>query len=222
MPEIPSIVASVSTSYLELTKAAEVLNGVTDAFGKAVSDIDEALKKLNLGIVAWVMVDEQGGHSDDPVYHIQEIGYSKVSGKWGIALRTRTGNVANSYDDREEVEIWLFNEATRALRLKAIEKLPELVNKLSKEATQMTKQLQLKLSDIQAVAAVLNPPKAKGFVVKGLAADHASVSRLPQPNKTLADALAQASEAARQASAQAAESISHAERAMKSLTGVKK
>ncbi|HEY0307042.1 MAG TPA: hypothetical protein VGB94_02690 [Acidobacteriaceae bacterium] len=179
MSEIPSIATSVSASYLELTKAAEVLNGVTDAFGKAVSEIDDALKKLNLGIMAWVKVDEEGADSDDPTYYIEEIGYSKIGGKWGIALRTRVGNLAYGDDDREDVESWLFNEATRTLRLKAIVKLPELVNKLSQEAAKMTNQLQSKLADAQAIAVALNPPKSKGFIVKGLSENHPSVSKMP-------------------------------------------
>jgi hypothetical protein len=167
MPESPDIAASVFASYLELTKAAEVLNGVSDAFGKAVSDIDEALKKLNLGITAWVIVDEDPATPDDPAYLIEEIGYSKILGKWGIAIRARTGLYVEGNDD-ETSETWLFNEASRTLRMKAIEKLPELVNRLALEAAKMTKELQSKLSDAQAVAAALNPPNfPKTFVVKG-------------------------------------------------------
>ncbi len=192
MLEIPSIAANVSAAYLELSKAAEVLNSVSDAFSKAVSDIDEALKKLNLGIVAWVIVHEDSASSDDPIYHIEEIGYSKIGSKWGIALRTRTGNVMYSDDDRESVETWLFNEATRTLRLKAIGKLPELVNKLSQEAAKMTKQLQSKLADTQAVAEALNPPRSKGSIVKGL--DSSSASTIPQP-QGISSAMAVASEA---------------------------
>jgi hypothetical protein len=186
MPEIPSIVASVSASYLELTKAAEVLNNVSDAFGEAVSQIDEALKKLNLGIAAWVIVHEDLATPDDQTYIIEEIGYSKVGGKWGIAIRLRTGLDGAHYD--ESSETWLFNEASRTLRLKAIEKLPELVNTLSLEAAKMTKQLQSKLSDAQAVAAALTP-KSKGFVVKGLTPNHPSVSKMPQPRGTGLEAL---------------------------------
>jgi hypothetical protein len=142
------------------TKAAEVLNSVSDAFSKAVSDIDEAFKRLNLGIVAWVQVHEDGPSSDDPVYQVEEIGYAKLGNKWGIAVRARTGNIASDRDE-ENVDVWPFNEATRALRLRAIEKLPNLVNKLSQLAAQMTKELQVKLADTQAVASALNPPKRR-------------------------------------------------------------
>jgi hypothetical protein len=166
MPQRPDIAVSVSASYLELTKAAEILNNTTDAFGEAVSQIDEALKKLNLGITVWVIVDEEPRLPGDLTYRVEEIGYSKVGGKWGIALRTRTGDETFGDDEREAVEAWLFNEASRTLRMKAIEKLPELVGTLSLEAAKMTKQLQSKLADAQAVAAALNPPFPKSFAVK--------------------------------------------------------
>jgi len=195
MPEIPSIAARVSAAYIELTNAADILNVVSDALGKAVSDIDDGLKKLNLGIIVWVNVYEDASNSDDPNYYIEEIGYSKISSKWGITLRTRAGN-EYSPDDREDVETWLFNDAPRTLRLKAIEKLPELVNKLSQEAAMMTKQLQSRLEDAQAVAAAINPP-SRGFVVKGLAANHKSVSKMPQPHGISSAAMI---EAARQSS----------------------
>ena len=164
-----SLSARVSASYSELSSVATELNAISDALGKAVSDIDEGLKKLNLGITSWVQVECSYRASDeDGSWEIDELGYAKINGRWGIALRTRSGN-----DQRPEyvetVAEWPFNKAARASRLGAIEKIPELLNKLHQEAAKVTKELQAKLADAQAVAlavrlrpATTNPPTIKG------------------------------------------------------------
>jgi hypothetical protein len=151
-----SLSARVSASYSELSSIATDLNAVSDAFGKAVSDIDEGLKKLNLGVTAWVRVDSSYGNDrpEDRTYRIEEIGYAKINGKWGIALRTRSGDEAYP-EEADRVDDVPFNEAPRASRLKAIEKIPELLKKLSEEAAKVTKELQAKLADAQAVAAAV-------------------------------------------------------------------
>lgn len=171
-----SLSESVSSSFRELSAAAGALNVVSDELGKAVSEIDDSLKKLNLGVTAWVQMQKWGGaHERDLSYTIEELGYAKINSKWGIAVRVRSGDDEHPEYD-ESVEAWLFNDATRALRLRAIKKIPELLNKLSEEATKVTKELQVKLADAQAVAAAVQEaarePKSlpsgsypKGFVV---------------------------------------------------------
>ncbi len=155
------LIESVSSSFAELTTASESLNLVSDALGKAVSDIDDGLKKLNLGVTAWVEVYAKKDTSEeDPIYLVEELGYAKIGSKWGVALRTRRR------DDRlpepeENIETLLFNDAARTLRLKAIEKLPQLLRKLSEEATKITRELQAKLADAQAVAAAVNQPRPR-------------------------------------------------------------
>jgi hypothetical protein len=196
MPDPTSLSASVSSSYLELTIAAETLNAVSDALGKAVSDIDEGLKKLNLGITAWVRVCYEGSDSpEDGTYRIEEIGYSKINGKWGVGLRTLSGDEYFGPNNDESIEAWLFNEAPRALRLKSIEKIPELLKTLSEEAKKVTGELQSKLGDAQAVAAAINPRKPNGFVLKGIkfspaASGIAAVMRAAEPKTGVIDTLA--------------------------------
>src|SRR5882724_6007815 len=113
-------------SFLQLASVAADLNIISDSLGKYISEIDEALKNLNLGISVWVEVRRWDG--EHPRYYYETIGYAKVAGKWGIALQSAIG----SHDDPEEgsAEQWLFNDAPRKLRLAAIDKLPELLKKL--------------------------------------------------------------------------------------------
>jgi hypothetical protein len=169
------LIEGILSSFAELATASESLNRVSDALGKAVSDIDDGLRKLNLGIMAWVVIGTRPSNPPEyTTYRINELGYSKVGGKWGLALCTRSGDDEHPEWD-ESMEMWLFNDAPRTLRLSAINKLPELLKKLSEEATEVTKQLQAKLTDAQSIAAAVNPsvkatddaPPVKGFTVKG-------------------------------------------------------
>jgi hypothetical protein len=132
-----SLSQRVSASYRQLSAAANELNNLSDELGKFVQALDLALKKLNLGIASWIRLDGREDGSGN--YSKRDLGYAKVGNKWGIALRAIHGN-HNSSDD-STVEEWLFNDAPRAMRIEATEKLPDLFEHLSKEAETAAKQI---------------------------------------------------------------------------------
>jgi hypothetical protein len=149
--EIP-LLERVASYYSQLSTVAADLNAVSDELGKSISEIDIALKKLNLGITTWVTIhssDEDHPH-DDFSFWAREIGYAKIDSKWGISLRKVDGDCRDP--DEATIEQWLFNDAPRSLRLEAIDKIPELLEKLSKEAVKTTKNIRARLSEAQAVA----------------------------------------------------------------------
>jgi hypothetical protein len=120
----------VSSSYRQLSLAASHLNLVSDELGKSISVLDAALRKLNLGIASWLRLDRWEDAFGN--YSSRYLGYAKVNNRWGIALRTVTGN--NNAPEPAAIEEWLFNDAPRALRIEAIERLPDLFENLIKEA----------------------------------------------------------------------------------------
>ncbi len=120
----------VSPSYRQLSLAASHLNLVSDELCKSIVVLDAALKKLNLGISTWSRLDRWEDAFGN--YSSRYLGYAKVNNRWGIALRTVAGN--NNQPEEATVEEWLFNEAPRALRIEAVEKLPDLFENLIKEA----------------------------------------------------------------------------------------
>lgn len=120
----------VSSSYRQLSLAASHLNLVSDELGKSIAVLDAALRKLNLGISSWSRLDRWEDAFGN--YSSRYLGYAKVNNRWGIALRTVAGN--NNQPEDAAVEEWLFNDAPRALRIEAVEKLPELFENLIKEA----------------------------------------------------------------------------------------
>lgn len=147
-----SITVRVSAAYKQLSAAASELNAVSDELGKFVSALDGAIKKLNLGISTWIRLDSREDGLGN--YAKRDLGYAKVSGRWGIALRTMTGN--HNTPDISDVEEWLFNDAPRALRIESVEKLPDLFEGLIKEAEAATAKIKAKTSQAQHLAHILS------------------------------------------------------------------
>lgn len=147
-----SLTLKVSTSYKQLTAAATELNAVSDELGKFVGALDVALKKLNLGLATWLRLESREDGSGN--YTKRDLGYAKVGSRWGIALRTMSGN--HNTPDVSNVEEWLFNDAPRSLRIESIEKLPDLFESLIKEAEAATKQIRARTAQAQQLANALN------------------------------------------------------------------
>jgi hypothetical protein len=96
-------------------------------------------------------------------YESEEIGYAKVNGQWGIAIR-RTFGREDSSDPDEVRNIWVFNDAPRESRLRAVEKLPQVIDELAKAAAKTTEILNKKLAQTKNYAAaigILNPDGSK-------------------------------------------------------------
>jgi hypothetical protein len=91
MPDL-TLAERVSTSFSKLTSIATGLNAVSDELGKSVAQVDSALKNLNIGIPVWVPIQGwDGGETEDYEYWSEDIGYSKISGKWGYQHQTGGG-----------------------------------------------------------------------------------------------------------------------------------
>src|SRR5437868_1989728 len=75
----------VQNAVRQFPATATNLNDATDKLGTSVSELDSVLKKFALGVPTWVPFSE----SHEGSYHYEEdIGYAKIGGKWGIAIRT--------------------------------------------------------------------------------------------------------------------------------------
>jgi hypothetical protein len=103
--------------------------------------LDSALRRLNLGVPAWVDLSSGG---EGVYWWDRGVGYTKLKDRWGIALRTREGNDAAPEDDSEE--LWPFSEAPRWMRIEAVGKLPDLLDALLKQTEDTTKKLNNKIA----------------------------------------------------------------------------
>jgi prefoldin subunit 5 len=149
-----SKIEKVQFQFQALSTVASSLNSASDELTKVVSILDEALKKLNVGLTAWVAFrvrqDDEHGSGN---YDLDQIGYCKVNGKWGIALRRIWGN-ANFDADHAEGP-WLFNDAPRDMRLYAVDKIPELIDALNNAASETTMKVQEKTLEIRKLAGAI-------------------------------------------------------------------
>jgi len=148
-PEIPPA-ERVQASYKQLSLAATTLNTASDKLGEAISVLDAALKRLNLGISAWVQLS---GNEDGPIWWSREIGYASVKGKWGIALKKANGDYS---DDSYEAEEWLFDDAPRWMRVDAVGKIPDLLEALLKQAEDTTKKIKARTEQVIELAVAMS------------------------------------------------------------------
>ena len=137
----------VQSSLKTLSAAATELNAASDKFSKLIAEIDAALKPMNVGIASWVNIgskwsDDRGNSGYD------QIGYARVNGKWGIALRSVEEDFSGVEDTEE---IWAFSDGPRRLRLSSIDYIPALLDALAKEATINTKDIQERTGHLAAI-----------------------------------------------------------------------
>jgi hypothetical protein len=150
-PKVPPA-ERVQAAYKQLSLTATTLNSASDDLGAAMSVLDAALQRLNLGITAWVALS--GNEDHDGEWWSREIGYTKVGDKWGIALKTASGNYG--CPDQDSVEKWLFNDAPRWMRIEATGKIPDLLEALIRQAEDTTKKIQDRTADVLELAAAMS------------------------------------------------------------------
>lgn len=134
----------LSAPFKRLAESAAKLNKVSDQLTIQIEQIDAALKRLNLGVTAWVTIseveDEDGNWSQD------QIGYVRIGSRWGIALRSRFAVRGDPGDPDETFSA--FADAPRQLRIRAVEFIPKLLDQISTEAEAMVAKLSPKVDEI--------------------------------------------------------------------------
>jgi hypothetical protein len=143
--------ARVQSSFQNLKAAANELNSASDRFTKLVTEIDAILKQLNIGIETWVQIGSKWCDDFDSSGYDQ-VGYSKVNGKWGVCLKSVTENANNPFDD---IEVWSFGDGPRRLRLEAVEYLPTLLEELARKAADGTRDITDKTFDLESFVSAL-------------------------------------------------------------------
>jgi len=149
-----------------LTSIASTLNKGTDELTKIVGVLDDALQRLNVGIPVWVQVVKWGSDDNRSEYECENVGYSKINGYWCIGINRTTGDEDSPYPE-EVREVWPFNDAPRDLRLRAVEKFPELLDQLAKSAAQVADVVNKKLAETKAFAAAIGLLPTEDSGVRG-------------------------------------------------------
>jgi hypothetical protein len=159
MTSSDSKIEKFQTRFEVLSEVASSLNTASDEMTKVVGVLDDALRKLNIGLTVWVTYTFGG--EEGPAYDLHQIGYTKLNGKWGIALRRIWGN--EQYDSENQEGPWIFSDAPRNMRLHGVDKLSELIEELGKEGFNTARKVQEKTKQVRELAEVIekiaNPDK---------------------------------------------------------------
>jgi hypothetical protein len=151
MTSSDSKVEKIQAQFLALSSVASSLNAASDELTTFVSILDEALKKLNIGLTVWVPYLYRAVEAWQ--YDQDEIGYAKLNGKWGLALRRIWGD--EQRDDHGMEGPWPFSEAPREMRLRGVDKIPEVISALGKEAFDTTKKISEKTQQVREFASAV-------------------------------------------------------------------
>ncbi len=139
------LVRRLQDSYRQLPVVTTSLNRESDRLNASASRIESLLKKHPLGVSSWVSFSESNS-PDGARYSSEDVGFAKLSGKWCLAIRTVSGDLRDP--DGEECTEWPFGESPRRLRVRAVKRFPELLEKLVKDGTEMVKEV---ADQVQAV-----------------------------------------------------------------------
>jgi len=95
---------------------------------------------------------------DDPdIYDYDQIGYCKVNSTWGIAIQNLWGDA--DAERHESEGPWLFTDAPREMRIQAVDKIPALIEALSKQASETQKKIEEKTKQVRSLADALRVAK---------------------------------------------------------------
>lgn len=148
-------ISKIQTNFKSLSEVASSLNAASNKLTKTVALLDETLKKLNIGLTVWVSFRFRDYENASERHDTDQIGYCKVNGVWGIALRRIWGD--ESRDEYNEDGPWLFNDASRDLRIHGVDKIPEVVEELAKAALSTQKKIEEKTLEVLGLAAAISP-----------------------------------------------------------------
>ena len=150
--------SSLETSLTHLGSLAKSLNEASDILSKEISNIESALGSYGLGIWAWASApllteEEQTEPNEKGVsYTLQYetfLGYGKHHGKWGLV-------VGSSWGGDPDLNVSALRDAPREIRLKAIEKIPELLDVLAKNLARTTEEAIERATKAREIAAALS------------------------------------------------------------------
>jgi uncharacterized phage infection (PIP) family protein YhgE len=150
---------NVQTSMARLTSLSQVLNNASDQLSQNIGEIESALNQLNWGVSAWVhddplTVEEVTGTGPDgnhrQVHRLEELGYANSGGTWGIVVASGT---EESWP--EDVKITFLRDAPLEVKIRAMERIPKLLDEVAEGLNKITQQATQKAAEAKEIASAL-------------------------------------------------------------------
>lgn len=139
--------AEAMANLSELSTLSKTLNEESNRVNELLSDVEKRLLEMNLGVEAWVVIKEERyteGQDEDTSNWIAEtqIGLANWHGQPKLMVRRvhsqQTSEYGeSSYEERTQDSYQPLLQASRAIRLKAMASLEELLDAILEEAKQV-------------------------------------------------------------------------------------
>lgn len=153
--------AKLHASLEELATSADNLNALSDQLNKQVAEVESSLNRTGIGLSANVNTETWSDERGEQ-YDIWRICYEKHLNKWGLTIEHLWGH--EGFPDSGSSETWAFKDAPREHRLKAVEKIPELIDALVKKSKEFASDISVTMSYAQGLAAAFT--KQNGIASK--------------------------------------------------------
>jgi hypothetical protein len=158
------IPAEVQADLQKLTVAAKSINELSDELTREVAGIEAVVNRLNLGVHTNVQIekwfDEEGRHSG-----VWRLAYGKEAGKWGFFIEyiaTDEDGLRQGDPNAETYESWLFKDAPRENRIKAVGKIPLLLQALVKASNEVAAKIAEEIAAARELASAIAQPALVG------------------------------------------------------------
>ena len=145
----------ISSAFKTLIASAKSINDASGELAKPIASLEKSLKRLNLGVACWTNISDDDS-IEWPFFQKQQVGYAygKERGSWCLAIRMSEGREDMPEPDYEKT--WPFGEAPRHLRIRAVDKLPDLIEALVKTTDATASRLKKQVAPAQELAAAVN------------------------------------------------------------------
>jgi hypothetical protein len=136
----------MSNLFTRLEELSTQLNASSDALSESIKRVEAKLASLRLGVSVWLEEPiDTSFYCDDRLETI--LGYTKVDGKWCLALRDNANDAIGNPEDSTVTQP--LQQASREYRIKALQHIPELIKALEAAA-------EAELKAVQSVTGISN------------------------------------------------------------------
>lgn len=122
--------------FSRLQELSNSLNNKSDELNESLKTFEAMIASFRLGVEAWVRPSlERTMDDQDGTEYTTTLGYSKATGNWCLTL-----GYWSSFN--EEGNYSPLNQASRDLRIKAVEQLPKLLKALESAADEAVQEVE--------------------------------------------------------------------------------
>lgn len=150
--------ARMSAAFAKLRDSAHEIKTHSDALSREVRAIERALNAFDLRVASHTVISEWVAWDQDE-FKRDYVAYLEVHQEWRIVIQHETG--WNHDPENTHETTWLFDKAPQYMRIKAVDKLPELIEGLVATVDKTTERLKKKVEPTKELANVVTTAIAK-------------------------------------------------------------